>query len=202
MSGSNGGHKKIQIPEKAAEENNGPHAQSIEAIMALKEKCKEKDEFLIYKVNMQGMNNGPTFVFKTCRGALQIAMDMDIDAHGDNPLKEEEAFFDGQHSRVCNFKTLSLFTLHPALKKLVRIASMEVKSESTQHIAIFWLLLNEVLEQYSGIQDYKFNPTTIIVDEAGANYCSIQEVFGKEFVTKRVIGCQMHFRSNVNEHSR
>ena len=194
--------KRYAFLRKQQKKSLGPTTQSIEAIMKLKESCKDIDPFFIYKVNMEGMNEGPTFVFKTSRQALQIAMDMDINSTTNNPLKEEEAFFDGQHSRVKNFKTLSLFTLHPAMKKLVRIASMEVKSESTQHIAYFWLLLNEALAEYSGIEGYKFNPITIIVDEAGANFCGIKEVYGEEFVKKRVIGCQMHYMANVNEHSR
>ena len=37
-----------------------------------------------------------------------------------------------------------------------------------------------------------------MVDENGANYCAIQKVFGLDFVTARVVSCQMHYKNDVN----
>ena len=70
---------------------------------------------------------------------------------------------------------------------------MEVKSESTHEINIFWELFNEILSEIKG-RNYKFNPNSIMVDENGANYCAIRKVFGLEFATSKVCSCQMHYK--------
>ena len=36
-----------------------------------------------------------------------------------------------------------------------------------------------------------------MVNENGANYCAMQKVFGLDFVTSKVVSCQMHYKSNV-----
>ena len=41
---------------------------------------------------------------------------------------------------------------------------MEVKSESTHEISIFWELFNEILSEIKG-RNYKFNPKSIMVHE-------------------------------------
>ena len=40
-----------------------------------------------------------------------------------------------------------------------------------------------------------------MVDENGANYCAIRKVFGLEFVTTKVVSCQMHYKNDVNRAS-
>ena len=35
-------------------------------------------------------------------------------------------------------------------------------------------------------------------DENGANYCAIQKVFGFDFVTSKVVSCQMQYKNDVN----
>ena len=40
-----------------------------------------------------------------------------------------------------------------------------------------------------------------MVNETGANYCSIQRVFGLGFVTPKVVSCQMHYKNDVNRES-
>ena len=54
---------------------------------------------------------------------------------------------------------------------------MEVKNESTHKIGLFWKLFNEILSVIKG-RDYIFNPKAIMVNENGANYCMIKQVFG------------------------
>ena len=71
---------------------------------------------------------------------------------------------------------------------------MEVKNKSTCEIIVFWELFNEIPSDIKG-RDYKFNPRAIMVDENGANYCAIQKVFGIDFVTSKVVSCQMHYMS-------
>ena len=69
---------------------------------------------------------------------------------------------------------LALFVYHMAMHHILRLAMMEVKSESTHEIIIFWELFNEILSEIKG-KNYKFNPKSIMVDENGANYCTIRE---------------------------
>ena len=62
---------------------------------------------------------------------------------------------------------------------------------------MFWELFNEILSDIKG-RDYKFNLRAIMVNENGANYCAIQKVFGLDFVTSKVVSCQMHYKNDVN----
>ena len=39
-------------------------------------------------------------------------------------------------------------------------------------------------------------------DEGSANYCAIQQVYGENFTNARVVGCQWHFKNDVNRHSK
>ena len=73
---------------------------------------------------------------------------------------------------------------------------MEVKNESTHQITAFLELFNEIL---SDIKDsnYRFNPRAIMVDDNGANYCAIQKVLGLDFVTSKLVSCQMHYKNDV-----
>ena len=50
---------------------------SIEAVAKLKEDCKAKDPFLVYRVNGEGMNKDPGYAFKTSRESLEMCLDMD-----------------------------------------------------------------------------------------------------------------------------
>ena len=74
-------------------------------------------------------------------------------------------------------KTLALFVYHTAMWHILRLATMEVKSESTHEITVFSELFNEILSNIKG-RDYKFNPRSIMVDENGANYCAIKRFLG------------------------
>ena len=126
----------------------------------------------------------------------QLAIDMDQDGP-EHPLQGKEAYFDGLHSRCAGYKTPALFLYHMAMHCILRLAMMEVKSESTHEISIFWDLINEILSEIKG-RNYKFNPKSIMVDENGANYCTIRKVFGLEFATSKVVSCQMHYKNDVN----
>ena len=60
---------------------------------------------------------------------------MDQDGES-NILQMENAYFDASHTRVYGFKTFALWLLHPAMKQVLRLASMELHSENTvQHDA-------------------------------------------------------------------
>ena len=129
----------------------------------------------------------------------QLIIDMDQDDL-EHPLQGEEAYFDGCHSSYVGHKTLALFVYHTAMWGILRLATMEVKSKSTHEITIFWELFNEILSDIKG-RNYKLNPTAIMFDENGANYCAIRKVFGLDFVTSIVVSCQMHYKNDVSRAS-
>ena len=79
---------------------------------------------------------------------------------------------------------------------------MECHNENTQMIKHFLQTFNKCLQDYTGIDDYKFDPYRIMCDEGGANMNAIEEVFGKEFMARqRVVTCQWHFKSCVRRQS-
>ena len=49
----------------------------------------------------------------------------------DSQLKEEPAYFDGMHSRVRLYKTLTMWAYHPAIRKMMTLAIMEAPRENT-----------------------------------------------------------------------
>ena len=115
--------------------------------------------------------------------------------------KKKLCFFDGAHSRVQGFVALAAWVLHPSMRQLFRIASMEVSSESSLTVKLFWQHFNECLqivkkelENSKEIDtQYTFNPKGFMCDEAGANFKGMQDVFGLETVTHKVKTCQWHF---------
>ena len=54
-------------------------------------------------------------------------------------------------------------------------------------------MFNEALENFVGDPNYKFNPSMICMDEAGANLQGLRRVFGDAFMV-RVVSCQWHFK--------
>ena len=51
---------------------------------------------------------------------------MDIDVQPPNARQTQNAYFDVTHTCVYGFKTLAMWTYHPAMSKIVWLASMEV----------------------------------------------------------------------------
>ena len=58
-------------------------------------------------------------------------------------------------------------------------------------------MFNEILSEITE-RDYTFNPKAIMVDKYGANYCTIKQVLGVNFMTSKVVSCQMHYKNDVN----
>lgn len=58
------------------------------------------------------------------KSQLRIAVNMD--RNGDHFLNREYVHFDGNHKRCKGFKTLGAYVYHPLLRKMVRLASIEV----------------------------------------------------------------------------
>ena len=72
----------------------------------------------------------------------------------------------------------------------MNLAIMGCHNKNTQMIKHFLQTLNKCFQDYTGIDDYKFDPYRIMFDEGGANMNAIEEVFGKEFMAhQRVVTC-------------
>ena len=80
---------------------------------------------------------------------------------------------DGMHSQVRGYKNLSLWTYHLGINKVMALAIMECQNENTQMIKHFLQTFNKCLQDYTGIDDYKFDPYRIMCDEGGANMNAI-----------------------------
>ena len=73
---------------------------------------------------------------------------------------------------------------------------VECQNGNTQMIKHFLQTFNKCLQDYTGINNYKFDPYRIMCDEGGANMNAIEEVFGKQFMaSQRVVKCLWHFKS-------
>ena len=191
--------EKMRYASKDIKLTTGPEDE-IEAfrnLAKIKEEADTIDTNLIYALNCGAINAGPTYVFKMSRYALDTAVKMDINR---KPVKgkisllsREKAFFNGMHSRCRGYKTLTLWTHHPGMRHMNRLATMECKREDTEMVSIFFRLFNEALAKHVGNENYKFNPLMICTDEAGAILQAIHNVFGKEYLN-RIVSCQWHFK--------
>ena len=114
-------------------------------------------------------------------------------------MVEEYAYLDGMHTRVKGYVTLALWTYHPGLRKVMRLASMECECENTECIAMFLDLFNKALQNKTGNPQYKFNPAGFMVDESGANFNAIERVLGMD-VAACTLTYQWHFMSCGKNH--
>ena len=187
--------QRLQVARQ--EEEDGPDINSFDAVGIIKRKTDTKDPYYIYRINNKDHNNARDYIFKTSTMMAQIAIKMDIDADDNHPMQYENAYFDATHTRVQGFKSFGLWTYHPAMAKILRLASMEIRSENATDITLFFRLFNEVLSQVKKQPGYRFNPRTFMCDEAGPNYVAIEMVYGKDFCFERVKGCQWHFKHDV-----
>ena len=102
------------------------------------------------------MNGEPSYVFKMSKVQAKLAVAMDCNEN--DFLANEYCFFNGTFKRCPGFVTLGAHVYVEMLRRIVKIATMECESESKEMMVIFWSLLNEVLEKFTGRKDYKFNP--------------------------------------------
>ena len=103
------------------------------------------------------------------------------------------------HMRVFSFESLGLWLVHLSITDMICLASMEMRSENSENIAIFFRLFNEMLEMVSEIPNYKFNPRCFLCDEAGASYKAVRIVYRDDFCKDRVHGCQFHFKQQIQK---
>ena len=179
---------------------NRPLGHSIDALKKLKLDTEKIDRYYIFDIQDSSLTSDAkttSHVFKMSKIAAKIAINMDKD--GGHFMGKEYCFFDGNHKRSRGFITLGCYVYHPLLRKIIRLASMEVGSEDSESVQKFWFLFNKVLADYKGDAGYKFNPTGWCADEAGSNWEGLFRVFGD--VRDRIVSCVFHFRQSVNRFS-
>ena len=170
---------------------------SLSSVAELKTCTDTVDNFYISSINDSNMNGRPSYVFKTSRKMARMAINMDQNYPHKNPSQEEPAYFDGMHKRCTAWKTLTLWVYHNASRKLLRLATMEVKGETIENVALFWRLFNEVLAEVKGEPGCQFNPCGWITDEAGANFNGIGMVYGQQALQKSY-SCRFHYTQCLN----
>ena len=190
--------KRIQneLDPNLSEDHN-----SFDAVGIIKRKTDTKDPFYIYIINNGNLNNGSDYIFKASKQITRIALAMDLDGP-ENVLQLENAYFDATNTRIYGFKSLGLWMFHPSQRKILRLACMEICTENANDIAKFFTLYNEILQKETGQEGYRFNPRYFMCDEGSANYCTIRQIYGENFTNARVVGCQWHFKNDVNRHSK
>ena len=164
--------------------------ESFNSITQMKEKTDPKDKYLIYDLACKGLSGAQkSYVFTSSEGACRIALKMDLANQGNkekpSELTQGYVYMDAMHSRTKDYKTLGMYLEHTGLKSIVTLAVMEAEREDTATIALFLSTFKKMLREYKGDPEYEFNPEGgFIVDEAGANFNAIREVFGPEMLKK------------------
>ena len=110
---------------------------SFDAVGIIKRTLDEVDEFYVYRINNRPLNRGSDYVFKSLREMAQLAIRMDINSPEDS-LQQENAFFDAMHTRVHGFKSFTLWLVHGPVHEMICLASMEMQTENSKDITIFF----------------------------------------------------------------
>ena len=164
---------------------------SLSSVAGLKEVTDTTDKYLIYKIHDHNMTGvGESFVFKSSLHMGKFALNMDVDSQVSSVLQDEPAYFDGMHRRCEGWKTLTLWMYHPNPQRLYRLATMEVKGETSSSVGLFWETFNSMLSEIKG-EDYKFNPKLWVTDEAGANFNGLNKVY--QNAAQKAVTCQFHY---------
>ena len=88
----------------------------------------------MYKINDMNMNGQPSYVFKMGKhGHIHGARN-----RAKSPMQNELCYFDQMHRTYDGWKTLDIMGFHPSSRKLLRLATVEVKGEASQHVTLFW----------------------------------------------------------------
>ena len=151
----------------------GDH-NSFDAVGRLKWKTDGSDKYYIYSIGNSNFSEDVTtdHIFKSSKEMVELAIAMDQDSPN-NILQLENAYFDATHMRVYGFKTFGLWLQHPAMKMMICLASMEIRSENHIHNAAFFRLFNKMVGEVKGEENYKFKPCYFVCDEGGVNYKAI-----------------------------
>ena len=121
---------------------------------------------------------------------------LNMEQNGEHFLKDEQKF-----KRCRNFVTLKASIYHPLLKRQIPLAVIEAEQESSENIALSWSLFNEGLQKVTKDDKTVFNPQGWCTDMAGANMNGLQQVFGKDALS-RIKSCKFHFKESINKMAR
>ena len=177
-----------------ANPNYSEDLNSFDTVGIIKQATDKKDKYYIYQINNGNLNNNSDFVSKSSRTMAELAKVMDVDFPLSSVLQQENAYFDATHTHVHGFKSLGLWMFHPSMRKILQLASMDIRSENAKDIMTFFRLFNEILQFETGNPEYKFNPWAFMCDDGSANYRTIQLVYGDDFT---VVGYQWHFKNDT-----
>ena len=178
--------------------------ESFRNIMKMKKSSDLKDKYYIYKVGCKSTGADSSYVFKTSRQALEMALKMDLrnqvngvntSLHKVSSLAFERVHIDAMHSRCKNYKTLGMYVYHHGLRKMQVLASMDVEHENSAEITRFLKFFNEALAEVKKDPKYVWDPLSgFYCDEAGANFEAISAALGNNVLGKTVT-CQWHFQN-------
>ena len=101
----------------------GHDHNSFDAVGIIKRTTDTRDKFYIYRIGNRNLNGGSDYVFKSSRKMGEMALLMDVEGP-ENILQLENAYFDAMHTRVYGFKTFAMWLIHPAMKQILRLASV------------------------------------------------------------------------------
>ena len=169
----------------------------IDALVRFRQSVGGIDKYFLYQINGRGMNSDSAYVFKASTHMAEIGVEMDTSGTGF--MRDEYAFVDAKHDRCRDYKTLTLWTYHRSMRKLLRLAVMDVEQENTESLTRFWNVFNSMLQDFTGDPMYMFNPVGFIADEHHANFRAIKAVFG-ESGAKRIKTCEFHYKQCVQRH--
>ena len=83
---------------------------------------------------------------------------------------------------------------------MVRLVTMEAKTENHHYCEIFFNKINEMLEEFSS--SAAFNPVNIQCDEHSSAKVGLKSVYGDEFVELRTTGCDFHLQKSIDKHKK
>ena len=107
-------------------------------------------------------------------------------------LNSEYCFDDRTFEKFHMFVTSSVYVYVGLLQKMVKLASIEIKSENTKNWLIFWNLLNQVISLLLS-RHKKFNPIGWYIEEAVGVRKALKDIYGKEVTKHRTVSHEKHF---------
>ena len=119
-----------------ANPNYGHDVDSFDAVGIMKQKINKRDTYHIYQINNGNLNNSSDYVFKASKRMAELAISMDVDSPEKSVLQEENAYFDATHTHIHGFKSLGLWMYHPAMRKILRLVTMDICSENARYYNI------------------------------------------------------------------
>ena len=119
------------MEDTESEDLAGDDCNSFDAVAIVKKGTDRYDPNYIYRLNNGSINNGSGYVFLCSTKMAEVSVKMDINGEP-NCLQEEPAYFDGTFNRVWGFVSFTLWIYHPTLRKALRLANMEMRSEKNR----------------------------------------------------------------------